>query len=151
MGENLTMKKPIRRMAAIFLAPAVIMYAFLFIYPAAKAFYISLFDWNGFTSNMKFIGLANFRELFGDAAFWSVAAKHSLLITFVGGALIFAVAFLLCAVLSTNIKGKKFFRALIFFPSVISPIAVAILWTFIYNNKWGLLNNFLGLFGIDGT
>ena len=150
MGENLTMKKPIRRMAAIFLAPAVIMYAFLFIYPAAKAFYISLFDWNGFTSNMKFIGLSNFKELFGDAAFWSVAAKHSLLITFVGGALIFAVAFLLCAVLSTNIKGKKFFRALIFFPSVISPIAVAILWTFIYNNKWGLLNNFLGLFGIDG-
>ena len=110
MGENLAMKKPIRRMAALFLAPAVIMYAALFIYPAIRAFYISLFDWNGFTSNMKFIGLKNFTELFADDAFWNVAAKNSLLITFVGGILIFAVAFLLCAVLSTDIKGKKFFE-----------------------------------------
>lgn len=151
MGENLAMKKPIRRMAALFLMPAVIMYAFLFVYPSARAFYISLFDWNGFTSSMKFIGLDNFKELFGDHAFWSVAAKNSLLITFVGGALIFAVAFLLCAVLSTNIQGKKFFRALIFFPSVISPVAVAILWTFIYNQNWGLLNNFLSIFGIEAV
>lgn len=150
MRGNPTMQKPIRRMAALFLAPALIMYACLFVYPAARAFYISLFDWNGFTSSMKFIGLNNFRELFGDSTFWSVAVKNSLMITFVGGSLIFAVAFLLCGVLSTDIKGKKFFRALIFFPSVINPIAVAILWTFIYNNKWGLLNNFLGLFGLKG-
>lgn len=151
MGENLTMKKPIRRMAACFLAPALILYVCLFLYPAARAFYISFFDWNGFTSSMRFVGLSNFKELFHDKAFWSVAVKNSLLITFAGGALIFAVAFLLCGVLSTNIKGKKFFRALIFFPSVINPIAVAILWTFIYNNKWGLLNNLLGLFGIKGV
>lgn len=150
MGGNSTMKKSIRRMALLFLLPALAMYLMLFLYPAARAFYISLFDWNGFTSSMKFIGLSNFRELFGDVSFWSVAVKNSLMITFVGGALVFAVAFLLCAVLSTEIKGKKFFRALIFFPSVVNPIAIAILWTFIYNSKWGLLNNFLGLFGIEG-
>lgn len=150
MGGNLAQQKPIRRMAALFLLPASIMYVCFFIYPSLRAFYISLFDWNGFTSSMKFVGLDNFTELFRDDAFWSVAVKNSVMITFVGGALVFAVAFLLCAVLSTNIKGKKFFRALIFFPSVISPIAVAILWTFIYNNKWGLLNNLLGLFGLEG-
>lgn len=150
MGGNLAQQKPIRRMAALFLLPASIMYVCFFIYPSLRAFYISLFDWNGFTSSMKFVGLENFTELFRDDAFWSVAVKNSVMITFVGGALVFAVAFLLCAVLSTNIKGKKFFRALIFFPSVISPIAVAILWTFIYNNKWGLLNNLLGLFGLEG-
>lgn len=137
-------------MVIIFLAPALIFYICLFIYPAIKAFYISLFDWNGFTSEMKFIGLKNFQELLGDSAFWGVAAKNSLMITCIGGVIIFAIAFLLCAVLSTKIRGKKFFRALIFFPSVINPIAVAILWTFIYNKKWGLLNNFLALFGIEG-
>jgi len=149
MRGNPTTQQPIRRMAALFLAPAMILYLILFIYPALRAFYISLFDWNGFTSSMKFIGLKNFQELFGDASFWNVAVKNSVRITFLGGAAIFAIAFLLCATLSTNIKGKKFFRALIFFPSVINPIAVAILWTFIYNNKWGLLNNLLGIFGID--
>lgn len=150
MLGNKALQKSVRTMAVLFLAPALIFYLVLFIYPAIKAFYISLFDWNGFTSSMKFVGLQNFRELMGDTSFWSVAVKNSVLITFAGGAIIFSLAFLLCAVLSTNLRGKRFFRALIFFPSVVNPIAIAILWTFIYNNKWGLLNNFLGLFGIPG-
>ena len=150
MGGNLAMRKPIRRMAVLFLTPALLFYVCLFIYPALKAFYVSLFDWNGFTSSMKYVGLANFKELMRDSSFWNVAVKNSVLITFIGGAIIFAIAFLLCGVLSTNIKGKKLFRALIFFPSVINPIAIAILWTFIYNSKWGLLNNILQLFGLKG-
>lgn len=143
------MRRPMRTMVLAFLAPALIFYGTLFIYPTVKAFYISLFDWNGFTSGMEFIGLKNFTELFGDSSFWSVAVKNSMLITFMGGILIFGLAFLLCAVLSSKIKGKKFFRALIFFPAVVNPIAIAILWTFIYNNKWGLLNNFLALVGLE--
>ncbi len=150
MGGNKPIQRSVERMAVLFLAPALIFYLVLFIYPACRAFYISLFDWNGFTSDMKFIGLKNFKELMGDSSFWNVAVKNSALITFVGGGIIFSIAFLLCGVLSTKIRGKKFFRALIFFPSVVNPIAIAILWTFIYNNKWGLLNNFLALFGIPG-
>lgn len=150
MRGNKAMRKPIQRMAVIFLAPALIFYLWMFIYPSLKAFYISLFDWNGFTSGMNFVGLKNFKKLIGDSSFWNVAVKNSLLITFAGGAIIFSISFLLSAILSGKIRGKKFFRALIFFPSVINPIAIAILWTFIYNNKWGLLNNFLALFGITG-
>ena len=145
------MQKSTNRMAAAFLLPAVVFYAVLFLYPSARAFYISLFDWNGFTSSMKYIGLSNYAELFRDKSFWTIAVKNSALITFVGGLLIFAIAFLLCAVLTTNIRGKKFYRALIFFPSVVNPIAIAILWTFIYNKKWGLLNNILKLFGVKGV
>ncbi|MEG1407698.1 MAG: sugar ABC transporter permease, partial [Ruthenibacterium sp.] len=136
-------------MIVLFLAPALLFYSVLFIYPTIKAFYISAFDWNGFTSGKKFIGFDNFKELFGDTRFWSVAVKNSALITFLGGAIIFGIAFLLCSVLSSKVKGKKFFRALIFFPAVINPIAIAVLWTFIYNNKWGLLNNFLALVGLE--
>ncbi len=150
MKGSKAMRAPVRRMAILFLAPALLFYVCLFIYPSLKAFYISLFDWDGFSGNMKFIGLSNFKELFGDSSFWNIALKNSFLITFVGGILIFGIAFLLSAVLSSKVRGKKFFRALIFFPSVINPIAIAILWTFIYNDKWGLLNNFLGLFGIQG-
>ncbi|MEG1323198.1 MAG: sugar ABC transporter permease, partial [Ruthenibacterium sp.] len=124
-------------MIVLFLAPALLFYSVLFIYPTIKAFYISAFDWNGFTSGKKFIGFDNFKELFGDTRFWSVAVKNSALITFLGGAIIFGIAFLLCSVLSSKVKGKKFFRALIFFPAVINPIAIAVLWTFIYDNKWG--------------
>lgn len=144
-----TSNKSMRTMVCLFLAPALLFYCVLFIYPTIKAFYISLFDWNGFTTDMKFVGLSNFRELLGDSTFWSVAVKNTLGFTFIGGALVFGLAFLLCSVLSSNVRGKKFFRALIFFPAVMSPIAIAILWTFIYNNKWGLLNNFLALLHLE--
>ncbi len=148
MKNNRAMRGSMRTMILLFIAPALLFYCVLFLYPTIRAFYISLFDWNGFTSNMQFIGFKNFQELLGDSTFWSVAVKNSALITFVGGALIFGLAFLLCSVLSSKLRGKKFFRALIFFPAVVNPIAIAILWTFIYNNKWGLLNNFLALIGL---
>lgn len=137
-----------RPMVVLFLLPMVILYAWLFIAPSLRAFYVSLFDWNGFTTSMQFIGLNNFRELLQDQYFWSVAFVNTLRVLFVGGAIVFAIAFLLSGVLSTNLRGKKTFRAITFFPTVISPIAVAILWSFIYNNKWGLLNNTLKLFGL---
>ncbi len=149
MKNSKAMKKSMRNMIILFLAPAIILYAVFFIYPTAQAFYISLFDWNGFTSDMDFVGLSNFTELMGDTSFWSVAFLNSAGITIVGGLIIFTLAFILCAVLSSKIKGRKFFRALIFFPSVINPIAIAILWTFIYNDKWGLLNNFLAMIGLE--
>ncbi len=149
MFNGKAMQKSLRRMIILFLSPALLLYLAFFIYPSIRAFYISLFDWDGFSSNMRFVGLANFKELFGDVSFWSIAVKNSLMITIVGGTLVFALSFLLCAILSSKLKGKKFFRALIFFPSVINPIAIAILWSFIYNNNWGLLNNFLSLVGLQ--
>ena len=151
MSKQNKLDKPIFRMSILFIAPALIVYLIFFIYPAIKAFYISLFDWNGFTSSMKFIGLSNFRELLHDKSFWNVAVKNQVIITFIGGFLIFLIAFIICGFLSTNIKGKKLFRALIFFPSIVNPIAIAILWTFLYNQKWGLLNAFLKLFKIKGV
>lgn len=136
-------------MILIFLAPALALYFFLFINPSIQAFYVSLFDWNGFTSGMKYIGLQNFIELFKDTAFWEIAVTNSLKIMIIGGVIIFALAFLISGLLSTKIKGRRFMRALIFLPSVINPVAVAILWSFIYNQKWGLLNNILGGIGLS--
>lgn len=150
MNNKKKMDRSMLRMIILFTVPALLFYLVLFVYPAIKAFYVSLCDWNGYTENMKFIGLSNFKELFGDKTFWNVPVKNTLVHIFIGGIITFSIAFILCAVLSTNIKGKSFLRALIFFPTVVNPVAIAILWTFIYNNKWGLINNFLSIFGIKG-
>lgn len=136
-------------MVILFLLPALILYLLLFIYPAIRAFYVSLFDWNGFTTSMKFIGLGNFKELFGDSHFWGVVMKNTGIIIIVGGIFVFGIAFLLSGILTTDIKGKKFYRALLFFPSIINPVAIAILWSFIYNKQWGMLNNILGAIGLS--
>jgi ABC-type sugar transport system permease subunit len=149
MGTPLTRRKAFRRMAVIFVMPALVVYLGLFIYPSVQAFYISLFDWNGFTSVMKFAGLSNFREILGDTNFWSIAVWNSLRITVIGGVFILFLAFLLSGVLSSaRLRGKKLFRALIFFPAVVNPIAISIFWTFIYNHNQGLLNGFLALVGL---
>ena len=135
-------------MIVLFLAPALILYLYLFINPSLQAFYISLFDWNGFTSEMKYVGLQNFAELSKDSSFWGVAFKNTMKIIFIGGLIIFAISFLISGLLSTKIRGRRLMRALIFLPAIINPVAVAILWSFIYNQKWGLLNNLLRAVGL---
>jgi ABC-type sugar transport system permease subunit len=141
--------KQYRSMIILFLAPVAILYAVFFLYPTFRAFYISLFDWSGFESNMTFIGLGNFLELFKDEKVWKVALPNTLFIIFVGGLFVFLLSFFLSGVLTTKIAFRKTFRAILFFPSVLSPVAIAILWGFIYNKKWGLLNNMLDTLGLD--
>jgi len=143
------MRKQYRPMIILFLAPVTLLYVSLFLFPAARSFYISLFDWSGFTDDMRFIGLGNFRELLRDRMIWDIAMPNTLLIIFAGGVLVFALSFLFSGILTTKIRGRKIFRAILFFPAVLSPIAVAILWGFIYNMQWGLLNNVLGAIGLE--
>ena len=134
-------------MVVLFLFPCLFFYGLFFLFPAGKAFYVSLFDWNGFSANMNFIGLGNFKELFSDNHFWSVVMVNTFNIIFVGGLLIFGISFFLSGMITTNPPGKKFLRGFIYFPSIINPVAVAILWSFLYNQKYGLLNGFLRAIG----
>ena len=136
-------------MIILFLAPVTLLYLFFFLYPAVRSFYVSFFDWNGFQSTMRYIGFNNFIELMRDEKIWGVVIPNTLKLIFLGGFLVFALSFFFSGILTTKIRGRKIFRAILFFPSVLSPIAVAILWGFIYNKQWGLLNNFLGSIGLS--
>jgi ABC-type sugar transport system permease subunit len=68
-------------------------------------------------------------------------------ILFLGGFITFSLAFLLTILINIGIRGRKFFRAMIFLPNVIATIALTTLWAFIYNPKFGLLNGFFGALG----
>lgn len=131
-----------------FLIPALLLYLAFFIYPAIQALWVSLHDWSGFTKDMKFIGLKNFNELLHDSLYWQ-SLGNTLIILFVGGAVIFLLAFLFTAFFTSGIKGKKFFRAVIFYPNVVAPIALATFWSFLYNPRFGLINGFLRLLHLD--
>ncbi len=137
-----------RKRILFFIIPALMLYLAFFIYPAIQALYVSLNKWSGFSAEMKFIGLGNFRELLNDQIFWNTL-KNTMLILFVGGAVIFILAFLFTAFFTSGIKGKKFFRAIIFYPNVVAPIALATFWGFIYSPRFGLINEFLRLIHLD--
>lgn len=135
-----------RRLIVLFLLPAGLLYLVFFLFPAIWAFYFSLFDWSGFSASKEFIGLGNYAELIKDEIFWR-SFGNTMRILFIGGVINFSLAFLLTILITSGIRGKKFFRAMIFLPNVVATIALTTLWGFIYNPKFGLLNGFLTLMG----
>jgi ABC-type sugar transport system permease subunit len=137
-----------RKTVLILLVPALVLYLGLFLYPSMQAIYVSLHEWSGFTKDMKFVGLGNYAALLQDGLYWSTLLTTMKLL-FVGGGLIFLIAFLLTFFLSGGVRGKKFFRAVIFYPNVVAPIALATFWGFLYNPRFGLINGLLRALGLE--
>jgi ABC-type sugar transport system permease subunit len=132
----------------VFLLPATLLYFVFFLIPTAQTFYYSLFDWSGLGQDMTFLGLGNYRELMGDPLF-RLAMKNTLLILFLGGVVVFALAFMFTSMLNSGVRGRRFFRGIIFLPNVVATIALTTLWAYIYNPRFGLLNSFFALIGLD--
>jgi len=134
----------------VYLALPVLLYVTLFLYPTIYAVRMCFYRWKGLNfANAKFIGLDNFLEAFGDR--WvRLAVRNNFLIMFVGGVLIFSLS-LLFAVALTNgrLRGKDFFRTVIFFPYMISGVGVGLFWTFVLNPRFGALNGVLQAIGLE--
>lgn len=134
----------------LYLAPAILLYSILFLYPAANAFRICLYRWTGLNfANAKFIGAANFVEAFGDR--WvRVAVRDNFLIMTLGGVLMFSLSLLFAVALTSGrFKGKDFFRTVIFFPYMISGVGVGLFWVFVLNPRFGALNGILRAVGLE--
>ena len=133
----------------VFLSPAIILYAAFFIFPMMQAFYIALFRWRGLSENKDFVGLQNFRGLlFDDPIFW-MALKHNLAFLVVSLIVVIPLALFFAFVLSRRVAGANSYRAVYLFPNMISVVAVAVLWSFVYNVNFGLLNAFLNGMGLE--
>jgi len=136
---------------AIFLAPAVILFLVLFAFPAVSSLYVCMCKWTGFTPRMEFTGLRNFVKLYHDPRFWP-AIRNNLWIMTVGGVAFFTFAFLFAAALNhKQLRGRKFFQTMIFFPAFISVVGTATFWKLIYDPKSGLINLSLRAMGADGV
>jgi len=136
--------------AFLFILPALLIYLTFFLYPAIDTFRLSFYDLTGMGLNKQFIGLANFRQaIIHDAVFWD-SVRSTLVIVVVGGILVFGGALFYSMIFSRyRVKGKGFFKTLVILPIAISHIAIGIGWTFIYNGRWGLLNNILRSIGLE--
>ncbi len=127
---------------ATFLAPALLFYGVLVVYPVGRAMVISLYDWSGFSRIMRFAGIGNFAMLAKDEVFWG-ALKNNAFYLIVPGIITLTLAVFFASVLARGIKGARVFRVTYFFPNVISLVVISLLWSFIYNPTIGLVNTFL--------
>jgi ABC-type sugar transport system permease subunit len=126
-----------------FLAPAIILYTVFFAYPAFRSFYLSMTGWVGHSTTYQFIGLAAFVEIARDSGFYN-ALRNSIVMLVFGGVGTLGFAFVFAVLLwQKSVKGEGFFRTLLFSPTVVSSVAIAVAWIFVLSPRIGLLNSFL--------
>lgn len=132
------------------LVPALILLGTFVYYPIIQNFQLSMYRWNAFTTTPVFVGLGNYEEALGDPIFWRSILNNTL---YAVVSLVFQVAFalVLAAILEEAVhrRLKGFLRTLYFIPAVISITVAGILFSFIYNPEFGLLNELLGVLGLE--
>ena len=133
-----------------FSLPAVLSLLIMFVYPVCRTVLMSFFQVESVTATMadwSFYGLGNYLKIFKSASFLT-SMRNMLLIWFVGGIITLALAMLMSVVVTSGTRGKKFFRAVIYLPNIISAVALATMWIqYIFNYDYGLLNEIVQLFG----
>lgn len=143
------------RAAILFLAPAMTVLTLFFVLPIAAALALSLTDFDIYAvadmKNLRFVAFGNYAELLRTPLFWK-ALKNTVYFALVGGPLTVAVS--LAAALLVNSRLARFrslFRTVFFAPVVTTMVAVAIVFRYLYNARFGMINYGLEAIGISGT
>lgn len=139
------LRKEDRWKLLVFLIPALILFIAYFLYPLIYVFVMSFFKWDAFRPP-EFRGFANYASLFKDNVFLR-ALRNNLTWSAVDMAIKVPLAMTMALILSKKIRGWKFFRTVYFLPQVISGIAMAALWSAVFNYDFGMLNGVVKIFG----
>ena len=131
-----------------FISPWILGFLAFTIYPLLASFYYSFTDFSLFGSP-KWIALTNYAKLFADPKFFKSFGNTIIFSVFVVPASI-VLAMGLAILLNNNLRGNSVYRALIFMPSVVPAVASAVVWIWILNPQWGLLNGLLRMLNLQG-
>mgnify|MGYP002512144030 CR=1 FL=1 len=140
-------KFKIDKVAIAFIAPAFIFYMLFIIWPTISSVYYSFTSWDGISPNLRFIGLANYKEIFTSARFGNALKNTVILTVFIS---IFENAFaLILALLVDNVRwSKNVFRSAFYIPVLISGIVSGFIWKIMYNYNFGAINSMLTAMGM---
>lgn len=141
------LEKSRNRWGIVFILPQLISLVCLGIIPIVIAFVLSFFDWNGFSSPV-FTGFQNFKAVFTDPD-TGIAIKNTLIYSVIYVPCSIALSLGL-AMLLNKAWGKMFYRAVFFLPQIVTSVGIAVVWSWIYQPQFGILNMILRLLGIEG-
>jgi multiple sugar transport system permease protein len=138
-----------RKVPYLFILPWIIGFLVFTLGPLAFSLVMSFFDWP-ITSAPTFIGMYNYKNMFAhDPQFYK-----SLGITFKFAAIFvplnLVIALILALLITQPVKGMKLFRTIFYLPAVVSGVAISIIWGWIFNSQYGILNYALSFIGVDG-
>ena len=137
-------------MIFLFIMPAVLCLLFMFVYPVTRTVIMSFFRVESLTASTNtwsFYGLQNYVKIFNSTGFRQ-ALTNMVRIWLVGGVITLALSMLMAVVLTSGIRGAKFFKAAIYMPNIVSAVALATMWIqYIFHFDYGLLNELVQLLG----
>ena len=137
---------------ACFIAPTIITLALMYVYPVIRTVIMSFFEVSSLTSSVStwsFNGLANYFTILHNAAF-KTSMINMVLIWFAGGVITLALSMVMAVILTSGIRFKRFFRAAIYMPNIVSAVALATMWRqYVFNYDYGMLNNLLQMAGLE--
>lgn len=147
MKEGVGLKR--KHSGLLFISPWLVGLLLFTVFPMIAAIYISLTNWP-IIGEHAFIGVGNYLDIFKDESFWK---SLKITVTYAALAIPLSIitAFIIAMLLNTNIKGLSIYRTAYYLPAIVSGVAVAIVWRWILNPDFGLINIFLKqVFNVEG-
>ncbi|WP_139891754.1 carbohydrate ABC transporter permease [Bacillus sp. D386] len=136
-------------LAAIFFIGPLFLGLFVFyLFPMIQSVFYSFTKWGMFGGN-TFTGLANYKKLIGDGEVLS-ALKNTIIYSIFTVPISMVISLLIATLLNNKIKGVSFYRVIYFLPAVTMTSAVAMIWKWMYNSDYGIINQILAQVGIQG-
>lgn len=130
----------------LFLFPNMAIFGLFTIWPAINGFNISMYSSsNGRT--FRWEGAGNYQSILSDADFWGIV-QNTVIYAFAFVALSVLLGVMLAVLVDQQRRGRTFFRSVFFVPVLISPVVVGLVWNWMLERQGGLVNSFLGLFGV---
>jgi len=131
----------------VFLAPALVIYSVVVVYPMLFSAYLSFFRWDGVAPKKIFVGFQNYVVLLThNEVFW-IALKNNAIWLIAALLVPTSIGLGLALLLNSRFRGSHIFRSIFYFPAVLSLAVVGLIWTWIYHPDLGLANQLLDALG----
>ena len=141
-----------KKMIVCFLTPLMVFFVGLYVYPIIRTIVMSFYQVEAISdpvSTWKFVGLENFKVLLNTSIFQQ-SMINMIKIWLMGGIIVMFFAILFAVILTSGVKFKNFYRAVIYIPNIINAVAISTMWiNFVYNKRFGLLHTFFKWIGAD--
>ncbi len=133
----------------LFLAPALILFTMFILYPVCNTIYLSFHSWKGiYGSPVNFVGLKNYSQVLTSADFWR-SLLNSLFFMIGGFVILMPLSFGLALLITSKLRGTKIMKTSYFMPVMLSTTAVALMWVYMLNPSYGVVNQLLRSIGLE--
>jgi cellobiose transport system permease protein len=134
----------------LYISPFFILFAITGLFPLLYTAYVSVHDWSLIGGEGDFVGMENFEFTLSNPIFWTALRNTvSIFLLSTIPQLVFAIT--IAAVLDSNLRAKTFWRMGVLVPYVLTPVAVALVFSFMYADQLGVVNNALRAIGLPGV